>query len=202
MTLGDAPSGGRVDRRMTRLNHSHGMGWCTMAIWLATWVSVVEATKHSFTAHRDSRTVIGPIGIPYGFLQGGVYNLTVFDFELTIRNPNKRKPKNNKKGTTGQDKEQEWEKEKVIETVEAGFLLKQFASENDFVKYIEVMQEDPNKCSFETFRDHTPHSDDTLTDDDWNQLSMADNSDTASTDGIFLSMKKASKTWKTKTPYY
>jgi hypothetical protein len=46
-------------------------------------VTIVTALKHNYYTRRDERSLIGPLGFPFGFLETGHYNLTVFDFQLT-----------------------------------------------------------------------------------------------------------------------
>ncbi len=80
------------------------------------------ATKHSFTTRHNTRHLIGPIGAPFGFLTGGIYNLTVFDFELSVGGKSK--------------KNGEQQQHDVLQFVEVGFLLKRFDSGSDFSKFM------------------------------------------------------------------
>lgn len=45
-----------------------------------------SATKHTFTTFHDRRLFMGPIGPPFGMLQGGVFNLTVYDYQMVAIN--------------------------------------------------------------------------------------------------------------------
>ncbi|KAL3787726.1 hypothetical protein HJC23_012152 [Cyclotella cryptica] len=161
---------------------------------LLTAPPITTATKHTFTTHSDARHLIGPIGAPFGFLSGGVYNLTVFDFELTIGKP--------KRHTIAGESTHE-----ALEHVEAGFILKRFDSESDFSKFYETVSENPTACSFESHRNKGPVNpnadDDQLGVDDMFQVQF-DNEENASKNvgqfGVYLSMNEPKQSWKPKTP--
>ncbi|KAL7482626.1 hypothetical protein ACHAW6_008298 [Cyclotella cf. meneghiniana] len=164
---------------------------------LATMLIVrhITATKHTFTTHSDARHLIGPIGAPFGFLSGGVYNLTVFDFEITVGKTKKRT------AAAGESARE------LLERVEAGFILKRFDSESDFSKFYETVAENPTACSFESHRNKGPVNpnadDDQLEADDMFQVQF-DNEESASKNvaqfGVYLSMNEPKQSWKPKTP--
>jgi len=153
-----------------------------------------SATRHAFVTDQDARFLIGPIGIPYGFLPGGVYNMTVFDFSLTVG------PKRSGKG-----KKQSRPLNRTDENFEAGFILKKFESESDFAREWERIMDNPSVCLYEPFRtkpDEDSGADDQLAhaDDDFVHGEAISSTDDASRNGIFLSMRDSSRTWKPKTP--
>mmetsp|Transcript_13356 Transcript_13356/g.27099 ORF Transcript_13356/g.27099 Transcript_13356/m.27099 type:complete len:547 (-) Transcript_13356:79-1719(-) len=161
----------------------------------------VAATKHTFKTTEDTRHLIGPIGAPFGFLTGGVYNLTIFDFELTVGKASKKKNRT----IDGKD---------ALKYVEAGFYLKRFDSESDFSKFYETVMEKPSFCAFEPHRDknyvHPSHAhtedDDVLLEDDQFQVVFDENeednlqSEDIGNNGIYISMNNPEKTWKPNTP--
>jgi len=138
--------------------------------------------------------LIGPIGAPFGFLTGGIYNLTVFDFELSIGTPSKQRH-------DGRD---------ALRYVEAGFLLKRFDTGSDFSKYFETIIEQPTLCVYESHRskdyvsvDPSNMDDDKLESDDEFQINYDGDGDhhleNAGTNGVYLSMNQPEKTWKPQT---
>ena len=129
------------------------------ALWLfLSLFSLSEATKHSFTTFHDGRTLIGPVGVPFGFLKGGCYQLNVFDFHL----------------------------ESPEGAAEAGFLLHRFENDASFQQYMEVLRADPTKCSFSEFASDLDSTDDVFTrvDDEFSNNGSIDSAE----HGIFLSM--------------
>ena len=62
----------------------------TVLLLLAITWNFAQATRHSFTTGKnshntvDNRAFIGPIGTPFGFLSGGVYELTVLQHDLKL----------------------------------------------------------------------------------------------------------------------
>lgn len=158
-------------------------------------LTLSSSTKHTFTTKNDPRHIIGPIGIPFGFLNGGVYNVTVFDFELTLG----RKSKHSE--NQGQS---------TLKYVEAGFLLKRFDSESEFSKYHETIMEQPSICVFESHRsedyvsvDASNIDDDMLEEDDKFEVvydnhhdNMNHHTSNVKTGGVFLSMNQPENSWK------
>jgi NADH:ubiquinone oxidoreductase subunit 3 (subunit A) len=149
-----------------------------------------KATKHTFTTKHDSRHLIGPIGAPFGFLTGGVYNLTVFDF--VVGTPTKANPE---KSTYD-----------ALKDVEAGFLLKRFDSESDFSKFYETVLGNPSACAFESHRNKgavNPNADDDLlkADDSFQVQYNEENAPkNAGELGVYLSMNEPKQSWKPMTP--
>lgn len=156
------------------------------------------ATKHSFTTRQDTRHLIGPIGAPFGFLTGGIYNLTVFDFELSIGGKNK------------EDDGQEQKQYDALQFVEAGFLLKRFDSGSDFSKFYDAVSEDQSLCVFESHRsmdwvstDSSNKDDDLLAADDEVEVKYDDDGhhhlNDVGSGGVYLSMNQPEKSWKPHT---
>lgn len=166
---------------------------------------IVSATKHTFTTRHDTRHLIGPIGSPFGFLSGGVYNLTVFDFVITTASSPSIKSPSDESST---------HKYTALDQVEAGFLLKRFDSESDFATFYETVSENPNSCVFESYRNSkgmvNPNADDELlqVDDDAyytnNQVVQFHNEENTSTNagemGVYLSMNEPNQSWKPMIP--
>jgi len=162
-------------------------------------LNYVAATKHTFKTKEDLRHLIGPIGAPFGFLTGGVYNLTIFDFELTV-------------GKASKKKENKIDGKEALKYVEAGFYLRRFDSESDFSTFYETVMEKPSFCAFESHRDknyvHPSNTvdDDVLVEDDKFQVifdeDKKDNlqSEDIGNNGIYISMNNPEKTWKPNTP--
>jgi len=111
------------------------------------------ATHHSFYM-KDGPSLIGPVGVPFGFLDTGYYELNVYDFELTER--------------SGEGEEEP----EVLSTLEAGFFLKRYESEAHFNQHFDQLKANRSLCSFEYFRekaeDELPFDDDDF--DEWNQV--------------------------------
>uniref|UniRef100_A0A7S4J8H5 GOST seven transmembrane domain-containing protein n=1 Tax=Odontella aurita TaxID=265563 RepID=A0A7S4J8H5_9STRA len=182
-------SAGRQERNALSLPLVRGVFLAAVA-----FLPSVLATRHTFTTNQDARFLIGPIGIPYGFLTGGVYNMTVFDFSITA-GP-KRSEKSKKKSPPLEESDK---------SVEAGFLLKRFESQSEFARHWEEIMEDPSLCSYEAFRtkaDTGSDADDPLghTDDDAVTGEAIFSSDDAAGDGVFLSVRDRSRTWSPNTP--
>ncbi|KAL7546081.1 hypothetical protein ACHAWF_016034 [Thalassiosira exigua] len=179
------------------------------------------ATRHSFWTRDDARRLIGPIGSPFGFLTGGVYNLTVFDFELSLGRRRKKRGKADKKGDGGSAAGgdggvggAEYVDWSALRYVEAGFLLKRFDSESDFAKYRETVMEKPTLCAFEAHRggdyvsiDPSNMDDDLLGADDSFEVKFDEGSgggaggeDKKSKEvgsvGVYLSMNQPEKSWR------
>jgi hypothetical protein len=152
---------------------------------LMLFTSPVNATKHSFNAAMEKRSLIGPVGVPFGFLEGGHFELTVFDFELSIVR---------KKGDDVLSTDRD---EDILKKVEAGFFLQRYKNEAAFEQHLEVLKANSSLCAFDYFRD---------VDDDsvFSVLSNDDNFEEpkeiqSSANGILLSMKDQKK-WKPATP--
>lgn len=148
--------------------------------------SCAQAMKHTFHV-TQGKSLIGPVGVPFGFNVKGHYALTVHDFELTSA-----KGKN------------------LDRSVEAGFFLQKFENEAAFNQHMDYLRTNTSACSFQHFLSSNDY-DATFynaADDDSNfddvTFGIDDDEYTggdilSSTDGIFLSMK-TKKNWKPATP--
>ena len=67
---------------------------------LGTFVVVVHAMKHTVDVPATRRTIIGPLGIPFGFTTRGYYQITVSNFQLSMRIQKRSSNDKNKKKTT------------------------------------------------------------------------------------------------------
>lgn len=113
-------------------------------IWSLYLVLVTEATRHKFTTvsgsrHKyDARAFIGPIGEPFGFFQGGVFEMDVRKFGL--QSSIKSLAIKNKK-------EKEGESDAIKDPtgdLMAGFALLKFENESAFAKFEEKLFETGN----------------------------------------------------------
>jgi hypothetical protein len=96
-------------------------------------VSPVAALKHDFDVQHDPRHLIGPVGVPFGFLPYGEFSLTVEDFSLVSDSPQKN-------------------------LLEAGFWLQRFRSESSFQRFMSELRSNATGCAFDYFR-HASGSD-------------------------------------------
>lgn len=128
-----------------------------------------SALKHSFTTVDDGRTLIGPLGFPFGFLDTGRYDMKVFDYHLYSE-----------------------DKRNVNDYVAGvGFLLKRFEDESEFNHYINEIQQNDTTCVFQQYLDQ---SDDPFEGGDDNYSNDGDGQVlNAVEDGIFLDMSKPSR---------
>lgn len=128
--------GSCVGTRHTFTTHHVSIRVSLRCMLLLLLINIANAFNYSHISYatQDSRHLIGPVGVPFGFLTGGVFNLTVFDFELSI------------------GKKSKLSDPQALKYVEAGFLLKRFDSESDFSKYFEAVAEQTNFCVFESHR--------------------------------------------------
>lgn len=134
-------------------------------LWSFLLFANAWATKHSFYTAHDKRTIIGPVGVPFGFLKRGHYAMNVFDFRLEG-------------------------KEETLKRVEAGFYLKRFANEAAFNQFLEEIEEDEDKCAFADLRQDDDGFFDNIPDDDkFNSVGEA----ASAKEGILLSMKNRKK---------
>lgn len=137
-------------------------------------ISGAFATKHNFQVSHG-KSLIGPVGVPFGYNDRGHFDLRVFDFELKTRSNNPE----------------------ILDRVEAGFFLQKFENEASFNQYMEELRSNATFCSFQHFRDEAMYFEDDafddylLVDDD----EFENNGEILSAEnGIFLSMKP--KYWK------
>ncbi|KAL3896800.1 MAG: hypothetical protein SGARI_007075, partial [Bacillariaceae sp.] len=132
-----------------------------------------NALKHNYYTRRDERTFIGPLGYPFGFLDTGHFNLTVFDFELkSPKEPhthdehfrmlgnNDKKGKDDNAKATAEEDEGPTEMLKAVKGV--GFLLKSFPDEAAFNHFMAYIQADHKLCIFQPFLDAAAENDDKM----------------------------------------
>ena len=55
-----------------------------LEFWACVLVPMAQVLKHNYRTQHDGRSLIGPIGFPFGFTETGHYNLTVWDFDLSV----------------------------------------------------------------------------------------------------------------------
>jgi hypothetical protein len=162
-----------------------------MLVWGMTMLlllgpSSVSALKHSFHAHH-AKSLIGPVGAPFGFLRNGHYEINVYNFELLV---------NNRKSG----------KEEVDPTeFEPGFFLQRFENEAAFNHHLELLKSNTSLCSFQYFRDEDDGMDFSMGVDDDLEFDDKFFSDNTNVDiesaerGILLSMK-SQNVWKQNKP--
>lgn len=169
----------------------HHLRSVTLLVALFWTAATTTATRHSFAVRHDARRFIGPVTPPFGFLVGGLYNITVLDFEVTVHQRHRQE-----------------DHQAALNYVEAGFLLKRFSSESAFEKYHEKIYEKPSLCIYEPHRmndfvstDTTNTDDDLLTvDDDHVDSSKQINIEPSSANGsVYLSMNQPELSWKPHT---
>lgn len=136
---------------------------------------LVTALKHNYYTRRDERTFIGPLGYPFGFLDTGHYNLTVFDFELKApKHAHSHEPHRLLAKAKEEDKQEEVEPDGPAEMLKSvkgvGFLLKRFDDEAGFNHYMAWIQADSHRCIFQPFLDARAENEDAV-----NQLTTDDN---------------------------
>jgi hypothetical protein len=173
----------------------------------------VDALKHSYFTKEDGRAVIGPLGFPFGFTDSGLYNLTVFDFALSIgvHDDDEFEHGHGGNGNGGVDHDHEHDHEhenhvrKLLNPLDeikgVGFLLRRFKDEGDFNNYMNWLQANSSRCAFEPFLNsyYDDDQDDELgldfyEDDDLYELDgNGEVYDNAAKEGIFLSMMQKSR---------
>jgi hypothetical protein len=164
----------------------------TLTLTLLTRPGVVEGLKHNYYTKRDERSLIGPLGFPFGFLDTGHYNLTVFDFQLSV--PKKRHKHDQHRLLTTNEEDSSRSAAATADTADtaaadasmlsvvldnvkgAGFLLKQFEDEAAFNHYIAQINADPSNCVFQKYIDlkKAEQTDDALYDDQGDFMYYAD----------------------------
>ena len=149
--------------------------------WLAASPLLCSGLHHNFHLKNDLRSVIGPVGVPFGFLETGYYDLQVFDFQLDIQK-RKYKPIQGKETLSPAQ---------VLDEVEAGFLLKRFVNEAAFIQYMDELRADATLCSFEYFLDDDDSYLKSLPDwEDDQEHQQHQQDDMTAENGIYLSMKE------------
>lgn len=159
------------------------------AVWLVLGAFLLrivptEGLKHNYYTKHDERSLIGPLGFPFGFMEKGQFNLTVFDFHLEPtnkhhkHNPHPYRSLAKKKDNGGDEKNPCLPNgmclNDVLEKVKGvGFLLKRFEDEAHFNRYMATVEAEET-CIFESFLDRVQDDDDELNafddvyDDDFN----------------------------------
>ena len=135
----------------------------------------VESMKYSFHINHHSGALIGPVGVPFGFLEGGRYKLTVSNFQLSVASSfSKHKME---WFSRNKDKLTEEQGETLLNSAKAGFYLQKFDNEASFNEYMEELKSNRTRCAFEDINN--------------GEISSAAN-------GIFLSLKSR-KNWNNGT---
>jgi hypothetical protein len=138
-----------------------------------------HALRHNFYTKDDHRTFIGPLGFPFGFLEKGHYNLTVYDFQLSapdgdhdhdvptdhthggVGGPHKTtrrrsltttttKTRAIATTTTGDQIDSIYDEIKGV-----GFLLKPFRDEAIFNRYMAYIKSNTSRCIFQKYLDRS-----------------------------------------------
>jgi hypothetical protein len=132
----------------------------------------VDGLKHNYSTKRDERTFIGPLGHPFGFLDTGHYNLTVFDFQLSVpKRPHTHAPHKNRDlaaaaaeaPTDGSSQQQQALMSEILDSIKGvGFLLKRFDDEGQFNHYMSYIQSDSSLCIFQQYLDEQDKNDDKI----------------------------------------
>ena len=146
-------------------------------------------------------TLVGPLGFPFGFTETGSFNLTVYDFQLTLGS-------HDEEVRLDDDADFRHGRSLTLSSIDGvGFLLKRFKDEAEFNHYMNKLRANETRCAFEPFL---------RTDDDYPGVfgEMDDDVyaerdgdgeviDSAAESGIFLNMKPASRhAPHTATVYY
>lgn len=139
----------------------------------------VSATHHNFHIKNDPRNPIGPVGIPFGFLKGGYYDLQVFDFDIGIDKRHYKPPP----GKMPVDVDT------LLNKVEAGFILQKFDNEATFTQYIDEIKSNSSRCAFEYFLDHDDEMSQLLKELPGNDDEVDANNIMTADHGLYLSMK-------------
>ena len=113
-----------------------------------------NALKHSFIANHDARFFIGPIGLPYGFLEEGIYSLRISQFRINTSSHGAGTGTGTGTGTGRKSKygqSNPMTDEDIFAEMDGlhpGFLLKRFDNEAEFASFQETIIEDPSRCGF------------------------------------------------------
>lgn len=128
---------------MMRKRFDYNSFYCILLVLLVLAVSTQtsSATKHSFTLHKGSVSPIGPVGIPFGFVSRGMYELNVSNFQLSVDGTGRS-------GGVTEEKARD-----IISKAEAGFFLQRFPNEAAFQHHMEVLRSNSSLCAFESLRD-------------------------------------------------
>lgn len=161
-----------------------------LLLWIAASPLLCSALHHNFHLKNDLRNIIGPVGVPFGFLEAGYYELQVFDFQMNVLKK-KYKAIPGKEALTPPE---------TLDEVEAGFILKRFVNEAAFIQYMDQLRADATLCSFDYFLDDDDSYLKSLPDwedDETHQQHQQDDMNAAK-EGIYLSMKE----WHTQAQTY
>ena len=141
-----------------------------------------NSLKHSYSTKGDERSLIGPLGFPFGFLDSGHYDMSVYDFGVMV-------------GVHTENENHDSSLLSAQQTIDAidgiGFLLKKFEDESDFDHYMNVVQQNPSTCVFQSYLDENQGGQ--RDDDDRFQIDGEGEVLDAALDGIFLDMKPPSR---------
>jgi hypothetical protein len=107
----------------------------------------VRALRHTFIAHKD-HSLVGPIGLPFGFLERGHFDLSVEDFELNM--------------SPAAAKDLADDADTILFRAEAAFVLKKFKNEAAFTTYMNALRTNVSLCAFETTGTDSNTGDDTM----------------------------------------
>ena len=141
-----------------------------LLLWCCWYWTRTNALKHSVVLNHDHRSLIGPVGVPFGFLEGGHYEMMIRNFHLH--------------GSSS------------IDAVEAvGLLLKKFKNEADFNEYMQIIQNDQS-CAFEYFIEDNDDTVFNMDDDSYSENGPIEN---FPGQGIFYSLKPRAR-WDTDIP--
>lgn len=154
---------------------------------LTLLVSFSTALQHNFAVNQDARTLIAPIGKPYGFLSSGCFGFDVFDFKIELGHKHRK----GSKMANLDEKQLE-----ILRSLDAGFLLKRFESESAFAKYEDEFLTNSSHCIFESFLDR---EDDPIFEDDDTSYGDVGEIMTAASEGIFLRVRFTNSSWTTKS---
>lgn len=153
---------------------------------------ICESLQHSFQTYHDRRDLIGPVGVPFGFANGGKYVLQVHDFELTLSSSTST--------STNDDDDDEIDDKKAFHNnVIPGFYLQRFDNDASYTKYYNQLSNNRSICSFEYYLDDDDDiiidgdDDDTIIYDEVGDIKSAEH-------GILLMMTPKQMKWKPKQP--
>lgn len=173
-------------------------------------LSATNALKHNYVAKDMHRSLVGPLGFPFGFADTGSYNLTVYDFELSIGE--------HKDGYHDHEEDEDDDdfrlhhRRKIVnknsnaalnDVQGVGFLLKRFKDEADFNHYMNWLAANETRCALTPFLQGDDDEDlfgggggfnDDFEDDRYYEFDGdGEIVDSAADSGIFLNMKPTSR---------
>lgn len=136
--------------------YNHGL-FISLAITVLCVSETANATKHLFQTLSDRRYIIAPIGEPFGFKKGGKITFAVNDFKMTVSNSMAKKGKKAKEGGAGFFSSGKSSSGSPVDEGETSsftgvFMLKQFSTDSEFLRFQEEIVEDPTQCLYNNFR--------------------------------------------------